>query len=141
MNLGALSEAKQKNLEARMARLGIFESDLEEEFVRGSGAGGQKINKTSVVVLLRHRPSGIAVRCQAGRSQAMNRFLARRRLVEKLEEHILKEKSERRQKIEKLRRQKRRRSRRAKEKMLEGKKRQSVKKQTRSRPSLEEGET
>lgn len=130
----AVSEAKIKELESRMARLGILESDLEEEFIRGSGAGGQKINKTSVVVQLRHLPSGVQVRCQESRSQAFNRFMARRMLVEKLEERILKEKSERRQKAEKIRRQKRKRSKRAKEKMLEGKRHQSEKKSLRRAP-------
>ncbi|MFO1462367.1 MAG: peptide chain release factor-like protein [bacterium] len=134
MNAPLLSDAKLKDLEARMARLGLLESDLEEEFIRGSGAGGQKINKTSVVVQLRHRPTGLQVRCQASRSQAFNRFMARRLLVEKLEERILKAKSERLQKIEKIRRQKRKRSKRAKEKMLAGKKLQSAKKSLRQKP-------
>ncbi len=134
MNAPLISDAKVRDLEARMARLGVLESDLEEEFIRGSGAGGQKINKTSVVVQLRHLPSGLMVRCQESRSQAFNRFLARRLLVEKLEERVLKEKSERRQKIEKIRRQKRKRSKRAKEKMLEGKRRHAEKKSLRRGP-------
>lgn len=118
-----------------MTRLGMEESDLVENFVRGSGAGGQKINKTSVVVMLRHLPSGIAVRCQESRSQALNRFLARRLLVEKLEAKIFGEKSEKQKAIEKIRRQKRRRSRRAREKMLADKRRQGEKKVLRRRPS------
>ncbi len=116
-----VSPEKEKSLGARMARLGIRESDLMEEFVKGSGAGGQKINKTSVAVSLRHPPTGISVRCQESRSQALNRFLARRLLVEKLEAKIFGEKTEARRLQEKIRRQKRRRSRRAKEKMLAGK--------------------
>lgn len=134
MNAPVISDAKVKDLEDRMARLGILESDLEEEFIRGSGAGGQKINKTSVVVQLKHLPTGLMVRCQESRSQAFNRFMARRLLVEKLEERILKAKSERIQKIEKIRRQKRKRSKRAKEKMLEGKRHQSEKKSLRRGP-------
>ena len=134
MSVAAVSDSKIKELEARMARLGILESDLEEEFIRGSGAGGQKINKTSVVVQLKHIPSGMMVRCQESRSQAFNRFVARRLLTEKLEEKILKEKSARIQRIEKIRRQKRKRSKRAKEKMLEGKRRQSEKKSRRKGP-------
>jgi protein subunit release factor B len=129
-----VSPSKLAELERRMARLGILEADLEEEFVRGSGAGGQKINKTSVVVQLRHRPSGLSVRCQSSRSQAFNRFMARRLLAEKMEEILLREKSERQQKIEKIRRQKRRRSRRAKDKMLEGKRHQASKKSFRQKP-------
>lgn len=117
-----ISDSKQKDLEARMLRLGVREEDFEEDFVRGSGAGGQKINKTSVVVALKHKPTGIFVRCQESRSQALNRFLARRLLIEKLEEKVFKEKSAKRQAIEKIRRQKRKRSKRAKDKMLEGKK-------------------
>lgn len=126
-----VSEAKEKDLSERMARLGLREEDLAEDFVRGSGAGGQKINKTSVAVLLRHAKSGIEVRCQESRSQALNRFLARRLLVEKLEVKVFQRESAKRQEVEKLRRQKRKRSKRAKEKMLEGKRRQSDKKKSR----------
>ena len=129
-----ISNAKQRDLSMRMARLGIHEPDLQEDFIRGGGPGGQKINKTSVAVQLVHLPSGIRVRCQAGRSQAMNRFLARRLLVEKLEEKILRERSARRQEVEKIRRQKRKRSKRAKEKVLEGKKHQAEKKMFRKKP-------
>mmetsp|Transcript_26492 Transcript_26492/g.82752 ORF Transcript_26492/g.82752 Transcript_26492/m.82752 type:complete len:182 (-) Transcript_26492:31-576(-) len=72
----------------RMAKLGDFEeADLEEEFVKGSGAGGQKINKSSTCVLLQHKPTGITVRCQATRSLAQNRKVAREILREKLDEH------------------------------------------------------
>lgn len=119
---------KIQELKTRMARVGIREADLEEDFVRGSGAGGQKINKTSSTVCLRHRPTGLEVRCQATRSQAQNRFLARRLLVEKLEAVLFRERSEREQAREKIRRQKRKRSKRAKEKMLAGKKHHSEKK-------------
>jgi protein subunit release factor B len=128
-----VSEAKEKDLLERMARLGLREEDLTEDFTRGSGAGGQKINKTSVVVLLRHAKSGLEVRCQESRSQALNRFIARRLLVEKLEEKIFQRESAKRQEIEKLRRQKRKRSKRAKEKMLDGKKRQGEKKKSRKK--------
>ncbi len=129
----AVSPVKQRDIEARMAKLGILEEDLTEKFVRGSGPGGQKINKTSSCVYLFHRPSGIEIKCRQERSQALNRFIARRELCEKLEERILGEKSAVRQKIEKIRRQKRRRSRRQKERMLQDKHQQSDKK-TRRRP-------
>jgi len=76
---------KQRDLLERMKRLGILEEDLEERFVRASGKGGQKLHKTSSCVWLTHRPTGILVKCEASRSQALNRFLARRRLAEKLE--------------------------------------------------------
>ena len=112
---------KEKQLLQLMARLGVKESDLAENFIRGGGHGGQKKNKTSSCVHLRHIPSGTEVRCQADRSQSLNRFLARRELCEKLEERALGEMSRKRQLMEKIRRQKRRRSKRAKEKMLAGK--------------------
>lgn len=105
-----------------MQKYGVHESDLDEKFVRGSGAGGQKINKTSSCVWLLHKPTGMEIKCQASRSQALNRFLARRLLVQKIANQIEGEKSEEQKRIEKIRRQKRRRSKRAKEKMLANKK-------------------
>lgn len=117
-----------------MARLGICESDLIEDFVKGSGAGGQKINKTSVAVFLRHVPSGIVIRCQESRSQALNRFLARRLLCQKIEERVQGTASAEQQRREKIRRQKRKRSKRAKEKMLGDKRHHAAKKAMRSRP-------
>ena len=132
-----VSETKLQDLEARMLRLNLSEADLLEQFVRGSGAGGQKINKTSMAVLLRHLPTGIEVRCQESRSQALNRFLARRLLVEKMEHKIFQEASLAQQKIEKIRRQKRKRSRRAKEKVLQDKKHQAQKKSLRGKPDRE----
>lgn len=133
-----VSDAKLADLAKRMVGLGLKESDLEEQFVRGGGAGGQKINKTSVVVWLKHVPSGIEVRCQESRSQALNRFLARRLLVEKLEYILFKEKSAKEQAIAKIRRQKRRRSKRAREKMFQDKKFHAEKKKSRGRPSPED---
>lgn len=121
MPLLPVSPEKAQALEARMLRLGIREEDLEEQFVRSGGPGGQNVNKVATCVVLKHRPSGLAVRCAEERSQGLNRFLARRRLAEKLEERLLGIASERRQRIEKIRRQKRRRSRRAKERMLDDK--------------------
>lgn len=122
-----------------MKKLGILEEDLVEKFIKGSGSGGQKINKTSSCVYLRHNPTGIEVKCQRERSQALNRFLARRELCDRIEERILGEKSRRQQEIEKIRRQKRRRSRKQKQKMLEEKHRQSAKKELR-RPVGPEGD-
>lgn len=123
-----VSIEKQNQLAERMDRLGIREQDLEESFIRGSGSGGQKINKTSSTVVLLHRPSGVEVRCQRERSQAMNRFFARRELCDRLEEKTLGEASAKQQAIEKIRRQKRKRSRRSKARMLEGKRIQGAKK-------------
>ncbi len=116
-----VSSEKWQALEARLAKLGIREQDLDEQFVRSGGSGGQHVNKVATCVVLTHRPSGLTVRCQEERSQGLNRFLARRRLADKREEQLLGEASRRRQEIEKIRRQKRKRSKRAKEKMLEGK--------------------
>ena len=124
---------KQEKLQQRMATLGISETDLDEYFIRGSGKGGQKINKTSSCVQLVHRPSGIEIRCQQTRSQADNRYWARRELCDRIEENILGEKSARQQAAEKIRRQKRRRSRRAKARMLDAKTRQGEKKKMRGR--------
>ncbi|MGH7254957.1 MAG: peptide chain release factor family protein [Nitrospirales bacterium] len=116
-----VSSEKWQALEARLAKLGIRQQDLEEQFVRSGGRGGQHVNKVATCVILTHRPTGLTVRCQEERSQGLNRFLARRRLVDKMEERLLGEASRRRQEIEKIRRQKRKRSKRAKEKVLAGK--------------------
>ena len=117
-----------------MQAVHMNESDLEESFIRSSGAGGQNVNKVSTCVVLLHKPSGLVVRCQRERSQAMNRFFARRLMLEKLEERKLGAQSQRRQEIEKIRRQKRRRSRKAKEKTLEHKHHRSAVKRGRQRP-------
>jgi peptide chain release factor len=120
-----ISPEKEDALRRKMEALGIFERDIEERFVRSSGAGGQHVNKTSTCVQLFHRPTGMQVKCQQDRSQSVNRFLARRLLLERIETERLGKQSEARQKIEKIRRQKRRRSRRSKEKMLANKKHRS----------------
>jgi peptide chain release factor len=113
-----ISEEKESALTAKMESLGIREQDLEEQFVRSGGHGGQNVNKVATCVYLKHLPSGTEVKCQEERSQALNRYRARQILVKKLEEKILGRESEERQRIEKVRRQKRKRSKRAKMKML-----------------------
>ena len=123
-----MTQAKRDRERVRMAELGIDEADLVERFILGSGSGGQKVNKTASCVSLRHTPSGIDIKCQASRSRAMNRVLARRELCDRLEERIKGEASERRQKQERIRRQKRRRSRRQKARMLDAKTRHGEKK-------------
>lgn len=128
----AVSKAKEEALRVKMEALRIREQDLEEKFIRSSGKGGQKVNKTSSCVYLKHRPSGIEVKCRQERSQALNRFLARRILTNKIETRILGRLSEERKRIEKIRRQKRRRSKRAKEKMLKDKRKRAEKKRMRS---------
>ena len=113
---------KEKALYEKMARFNISESDIDEQFIRSGGKGGQNVNKTSTCVYLKHRPTGIEVKCQEIRHQGLNRFLARKLLVQKIENMVLGKKSEERQRIEKIKRQKKRRSRRSKEKMLQDKK-------------------
>jgi protein subunit release factor B len=118
-------------LAERLARLGVRDEDLEETFVHSGGKGGQNVNKVATCVVLVHRPSGIAVKCQRERTQGANRLVARRLLAEKIEEQRLGRASARQQEAEKVRRQKRRRSRRAKQKMLRDKHAQSDKKASR----------
>jgi len=116
---------KEDALRRKMKRLGILEQDIIEKFIHGGGKGGQKINKSASCVYLKHRPTGIEVKCQAERSQLLNRFLARRILAGKIERQRLGEESEEIQRIEKIRRQKRKRSRKAKMKMLQDKKKRA----------------
>jgi protein subunit release factor B len=137
MALNVVSPDKEKLLRERMQTLGVREQDIEEQFVRSSGAGGQKVNKTSSCVVLHHRPTGLRVKCQRERSQALNRFFARRILLDKIEAKLTGEKSAQEQEIAKIRRQKRKRSRRAKLKLLAEKRHQSDKKWSRARVGTE----
>jgi len=130
-----VNQEKSDALVSRMEELGIRESDLIESFIRGSGSGGQKINKTSSCVQLIHKPSGIEIKCQQDRSQAMNRFFARRELCARIEEREKGIRSAKQQEHEKIRRQKRRRSRRQKQIMVDGKKKHGAKKAQRGKVS------
>ncbi len=131
-----VSPEKEAALAARMEALGVSEDDLRETFVRSSGPGGQKVNKTSSCVHLVHLPTGLAVKCQQERSQALNRFLARRLLldrIERLRKGLVEAEKARR---EKIRRQKRKRSQRAREKILQDKHRQAERKAARMKPDI-----
>lgn len=85
MTVFAVSEEKNRWLQLKMAELNVREEDLQESFVRSSGNGGQHVNKTSSCVQLLHKPTGISVSASRERSQSVNRFLARRELLERLE--------------------------------------------------------
>jgi peptide chain release factor len=132
-----ISPEKLGDLDRRMAALGIQEGDLLEKFVRGSGAGGQKINKTNNCVFLKHLPSGVCIKCQMDRSRELNRFLARRELCEQLEAIREGRALAKTQAIEKMRRQKRPRSRRSKQRSTADKRLLSQKKSLRRTPSQE----
>jgi len=132
MSASAVSTEKLAQIEQRMSALGVRESDLEEIFVRSGGAGGQKVNKSSSCVMLLHRPTGLRVKCQTTRHQAMNRFLARRLLLDKIERVQKGYVQVEQDAIEKIRRQKRKRSRRAKQRLLADKARHAEKKRLRS---------
>lgn len=136
MSLFKVAEQKENALLERMKRLGVTEDDLRETFIRGTGAGGQKINKTSSTVFLLHIPTGLSVKCQQGRSQSLNRFMARRILLDRIERVKKGIIDAEKRKIEKLRRQKRKRSKRAKEKVLELKHQQAEKKTMRSKSAI-----
>ena len=112
-----ISPEKIKLLEERMSDLGIRDADLEERFVRAQGRGGQKVNKTSSCVHLKHLPTGIEVKCQETRSREANRFFARRTLSDKVEMSLLGQDSALARKTQKVRKQKARRARRAKAKV------------------------
>jgi len=133
MNPSSINADKEAELARRMSALGVNEGDLEETFVRSRGHGGQNVNKTSTCVMLRHRPTGLQVKCQVTRHQGLNRLLARQMLLDKLESIRREKIRAERAAIEKVRRQKRPRSRSAKERMLADKGRRADKKSSRRR--------
>jgi protein subunit release factor B len=137
MSTFPVSPEKEQQLAQRMETLGVRESDIDETFVRSGGHGGQNVNKVATCVMLLHRPSGTAVKCQATRQQGMNRFLARKVLLDKIEEQRSRKAAAERARIEKARRQKRKRSRGAQERILADKARHSAKKARRSQRAWE----
>lgn len=131
-----ISPSKWKSLSKRMDEFKIFENDLEEKFIRSSGKGGQNVNKVNTCVYLKHLPTAHEVKCQKTRSQQDNRYFARQILTDKIEAEFLGKKSKKEREIYKKKKQKQKRSKRAKSKILEEKKKQSVKKDLRKKPSL-----
>ena len=115
-----VSKEKQKALAQEMKRLNIKEEDIKETFTRSSGPGGQNVNKVATCVQLRHRPSGITVKVTRERSQALNRFLARRNLAEKVATLLHGEDSAERKKAQKIIKQKKRRKRKTAKKLAGG---------------------
>jgi peptide chain release factor len=111
INFG-ITEQKRQELEKRMVECNLLESDFEETFVRSGGKGGQKVNKSSTCVLLKHIPSGLAVKVQKSRSQGLNRYYARKQMCELIENKLLGKESPQAKKLEKIRKQKDRRRRR-----------------------------
>ena len=133
-----VSFEKERAIAARMMELGVAENDFEESFIRSSGPGGQKVNKSSSRVYLVHIPTGLSVKCQRERSQSLNRYLARKLLLDKIERVQKGFIAEAKEKLEKIRRQKRKRSKRAKEKILISKHQQAEKKVLRGKVVVEE---
>ena len=115
MNRYGVTPGKEAELLERMAACDLREEDLDESFVRGGGPGGQKINRSATCVYLRHRPTGIEVKMQRERSQALNRFFARRRLCELLEARLLGNDAPAARKQRRIRKQKERRARRSRQ--------------------------
>ena len=135
--MGNLPDILSAAVQARLTVLGVRAEEVTEQFIRGTGAGGQKINKTSSTVWLQHRPTGIVVRCQRERSQRINRLLAWSELAEKLA--ALQEAAGRQARAsrELIRRQLRQKSRGQKARMIEGKKHRAKIKSRRGRPGEE----
>jgi protein subunit release factor B len=115
MNFG-VTRKKQEELEARMAALGLREADLQEKYIRSSGPGGQNVNKTASCVYLKHIQTGLEVKMQRERSQGLNRYYARKRLCELVEQEKMGTKSPAALKADAIRKQKQRRRRRSKTK-------------------------
>ena len=132
-----INKDKWDKLAAKMEKLHIHEAELVEQFIVGSGKGGQKLHKTTSTVYLKHLPSGMEIKCQESRSREDNRYFARKRLCEKLQAVLSDEKAKEQQKIEKIKHQKKRRKRRSRQKMLDSKTKLGQLKELRKKPPLD----
>ncbi len=137
MTKSAIPVEQQKELRHKMRKLKIFVKDIKEQFIRSSGKGGQNVNKVSTCVSLHHIPTGIRVKCQEARTQALNRHKARWLLVKKIETKISQEKLKKIQLREKAKRQKRKRPLFLKEEILQRKHKNSEKKQSRKKIKID----
>jgi len=111
------SKQKLLDLEKRMQALGIKKEDFEEKFIKSSGKGGQKVNKSSSAVFLKHKKTNLSVKCGKARSQQLNRFLALRSLIEKIEAYMTGKDEKEQKRTEKIRKQKQRRKRKTQKKL------------------------
>lgn len=130
-----ITKKKWLRLYEWMEKLGIHDADLKEQFIIGSGSGGQKLHKTASCVLLLHEKSNNQIKCQESRSRETNRYYARTRLCEKVDEKINQAQSKHQKEIAKIRKQKQKRRKRQKE--ITNKKHKSDLKQTRQPPRKE----
>lgn len=141
MSTFPVSPEKAGQLAQRLAALGVREADLEESFVRSGGHGGQNVNKVSTCVMLLHRPTGLQVKCQDTRQQGLNRFLARKLLLDKIAARQKSRADAERSRLEKIRRQKRGRSQGARQRMLADKSHHAAKRNRAAAPRTSDGLT
>ena len=120
MSKFGVSPEKEEALLKKMNELGVKESDLDEKFIRSGGPGGQNVNKVATCVQLKHLPTGITVKIQKDRTQGVNRFLARRSLLSKIEEQLSGKPTKEQLRIQKIQKQKKRRKRKTKIKLESG---------------------